>query len=75
MTTTEIYSFCQSLGAGLRHHDYPAGSIAARYAEGPVARSKAAQYVRDFRSAGNPLAAAIAKTITRTISRQILATR
>lgn len=69
MTTNEISSFCQSLAAGLRHHDYPAGSVAARYAEGPVARYKAAQYIRDFRSAGNPQASAIAKTLSRTLSR------
>ena len=67
MSTKEIVEISAQLAAGLRHHNYPAGSIAAMYAEGPAARAAASKFVHDFRKAGRVDLTALAKCLSRNL--------
>ena len=67
MNTKEITDLSAALAAGLKHHDYPVGSVAAKYAEGPAARCAASKYVHDFRQSGRADAAALAKCLSRNL--------
>ena len=67
MSTKEITELSAEIAAGLKHHNYQAGSVAALYAEGTWARAAGARFVHNFRAAGRADATALAKCLSRNL--------